>query len=71
MIGSLLAFEEESHVMEPEFSQPLCTALQVALVDLLRSWSLEPVAVAGHSSGKTRNFRKINRNVNSTNLGFL
>lgn len=34
------------------FSQPMCTALQVALVDLLRSWGIKPSAVAGHSSGE-------------------
>lgn len=32
------------------FSQPICTALQVALVDLLHSWGVKPSAVAGHSS---------------------
>ena len=35
-----------------EFSQTLCTVLQVATVDLLRTWGLSPVAVAGHSSGE-------------------
>ncbi|PVH97124.1 putative polyketide synthase [Periconia macrospinosa] len=35
-----------------EFSQALCTVLQVALVDLLRSWNIRPNAVAGHSSGE-------------------
>jgi acyl transferase domain-containing protein len=42
-----------SRIQEPEFSQTVCTALQVALVDLLRSWSIEPVATVGHSSGMT------------------
>ena len=37
---------------EPELSQPLCTALQIALVDLLMSWQLRPAAVVGHSSGE-------------------
>lgn len=32
----------ESHVNEAEFSQPLCTAVQVALVDLLHSWGIIP-----------------------------
>ncbi|KAL1865521.1 Type I Iterative PKS [Diaporthe australafricana] len=35
-----------------EVSQTACTALQVGLVDLLASWSVRPVAVAGHSSGE-------------------
>ncbi|KAK2758599.1 Type I Iterative PKS [Arachnomyces sp. PD_36] len=35
-----------------EFSQALCTVLQVALIDLLRTWNIVPTAVAGHSSGE-------------------
>lgn len=35
-----------------EFSQPICTALQVALVKLLRQWDVLPTAVVGHSSGE-------------------
>ncbi|KAL8696122.1 MAG: hypothetical protein Q9224_002961, partial [Gallowayella concinna] len=35
-----------------EYSQTLCTVLQVAIVDLLRTWKIAPVAVAGHSSGE-------------------
>lgn len=44
--------ESESHVNQPEYSQTMTTALQVALVDLLRSWNLVPRAVVGHSSGE-------------------
>jgi acyl transferase domain-containing protein/NADPH:quinone reductase-like Zn-dependent oxidoreductase len=33
-------------------SQPSCTAIQLALVDLLQSWGLRPSAVVGHSSGE-------------------
>ncbi|KAL3442886.1 hypothetical protein BJX65DRAFT_312346 [Aspergillus insuetus] len=36
----------------PEYSQPLCTVVQVALVDLLRSWEVFPKATIGHSSGE-------------------
>nr|WHF58361.1 polyketide synthase [Aspergillus sp.] len=36
----------------PEFSQPLCTVLQIALVDLLSHWRIHPYAVTGHSSGE-------------------
>ena len=33
-------------------SQPACTALQLALTDLLKSWNIQPAAVVGHSSGE-------------------
>lgn len=44
--------ENAERISKPEFSQPLCTALQIALVDLLKSWNITPVAVLGHSSGE-------------------
>ena len=34
------------------YSQPLCTAIQIALVDLLASWNIQPTSVTGHSSGE-------------------
>ncbi|KAL7944087.1 polyketide synthase [Trichoderma barbatum] len=33
-------------------SQPICTAVQVALVNMLQSWGVTPTAVIGHSSGE-------------------
>lgn len=36
----------------PAYSQPLCTVLQIALVDLLESWNIVPSVMAGHSSGE-------------------
>ncbi|KAI8628041.1 polyketide synthase [Xylariaceae sp. FL1651] len=51
-IGELSKDAEHSRVNEAEFSQPLCTILQVALVDLLSSWGVSAQAVAGHSSGE-------------------
>ncbi|GME26823.1 polyketide synthase [Neofusicoccum parvum] len=42
----------ESRIDQPEISQPATTALQAALVVLLRSWGVEPCAVVGHSSGE-------------------
>lgn len=44
--------KESSRIGKPEFSQPLCTVLQVALVDLLRHWNILPTTVVGHSSGE-------------------
>ena len=50
--SALLEPSETSRIKEPEFSQPLCTALQIAIVDLLSSWNVKPVATVGHSSGE-------------------
>ena len=43
---------DETVISEAQFSQPICTALQVALVDLLATWDIKPSAVVGHSSGE-------------------
>ncbi|KAK4235760.1 polyketide synthase [Achaetomium macrosporum] len=43
---------EFSRISEAHLSQPSCTAIQLALIDLLRSWGVRPTAVAGHSSGE-------------------
>ncbi|PYH94535.1 ketoacyl-synt-domain-containing protein [Aspergillus ellipticus CBS 707.79] len=40
------------HVRQPEYSQPLVTALQIALLVLFRSWGVTPRSVVGHSSGE-------------------
>ena len=44
--------KELSRINEPEFSQSLCTAIQIALVDLLESFAIRPSVVVGHSSGE-------------------
>lgn len=44
---------EDSNINKAEFSQTLCTVLQVALVDLVNEWGLQFRAVVGHSSGET------------------
>jgi acyl transferase domain-containing protein/NADPH:quinone reductase-like Zn-dependent oxidoreductase len=44
--------KEDSNIAMPEYSQTLCTVLQVALVDLLRHWRVIPKATVGHSSGE-------------------
>ncbi|KAL4942703.1 hypothetical protein BDV06DRAFT_235237 [Aspergillus oleicola] len=43
---------DSTRINLPELSQPCCTALQVALVQLLSSWGLVPAATVGHSSGE-------------------
>ncbi|KAI1073750.1 hypothetical protein F5B20DRAFT_586947 [Whalleya microplaca] len=53
---SLLAELTEKRASEalrlPEFSQPLVTALQIALLAVLRSWGIRAARVIGHSSGE-------------------
>ncbi|TLD08310.1 uncharacterized protein PgNI_07155 [Pyricularia grisea] len=41
-----------SRISDAELSQPGCTGVQLALVDLLRDWGVRPDAVVGHSSGE-------------------
>lgn len=42
----------ESHINRPEYSQSICMAVQIAIVDLLASFAMRPSAVVGHSSGE-------------------
>lgn len=51
-LDELLVDKETSKVNGPAYSQPLCTILQIALVDLLHSFGAKPSAVVGHSSGE-------------------
>ncbi|TRX87742.1 hypothetical protein FHL15_011367 [Xylaria flabelliformis] len=48
----LLASKEDSRVAEAALSQPLCAAVQIVLVDILRVAGLSFTAVVGHSSGE-------------------
>ncbi|KAI5867271.1 KR domain-containing protein [Durotheca rogersii] len=48
----LLEPPETSRVNEAEYSQPLCTAVQISLVQLLEYWGIKPVVTVGHSSGE-------------------
>nr|ALQ32754.1 putative polyketide synthase [Fusarium avenaceum] len=47
-----LARSKGSRINEAEISQPACTAVQIALIELLRSWGVSPGVVVGHSSGE-------------------
>lgn len=48
----LLEPKATSAIDQVHLSQPLCTAVQIALVKLLREWGVTPVATVGHSSGE-------------------
>ena len=42
----------ESKIHHAHISQPATTAIQIAIVMLLRTWNIKPSAVLGHSSGE-------------------
>ncbi|KAJ5993473.1 kinase subdomain-containing protein [Penicillium sp. IBT 35674x] len=42
----------ESRVNHAAYSQPLCTAIQVGIVNLLQRMGIRPLSVVGHSSGE-------------------
>ncbi len=52
LVKELAKTEKTTRVNEAHISQPSCTAIQLALTDLLGSWGILPTAVAGHSSGE-------------------
>ncbi|KAH6638603.1 polyketide synthase [Truncatella angustata] len=41
-----------SRINEVTRSQPICTAVQIGIVNLLRSWGIQSTSVVGHSSGE-------------------
>ncbi len=49
---SILEPKTTSAIDRVHLSQPICTAVQVALVKLLREWDVTPLACVGHSSGE-------------------
>jgi acyl transferase domain-containing protein len=52
VLGELSKSKTDSRLDQAEFSQPLCTAVQIAIVNLLRTWNISPSQVIGHSSGE-------------------
>jgi acyl transferase domain-containing protein len=52
LVDELRRDKETSLINLPQLAQPATTAIQIALVDLLRACKVEPVAVVGHSSGE-------------------
>ncbi|KAL6899961.1 polyketide synthase [Trichoderma evansii] len=52
LVEELSRDESSSHLNNSEYGQPASTAVQIALVDLLKSWNVLPAAVVGHSSGE-------------------
>ncbi|KAL8910068.1 MAG: hypothetical protein Q9171_004622 [Xanthocarpia ochracea] len=52
LVDELTEFRLSKHLRQPEFSQPLVTALQLRLVAVLGVWGIKPRSVIGHSSSK-------------------
>lgn len=52
LLGELSASKETSRLHEAAISQPLCTAIQIVLVNLLDALGISFAAVVGHSSGE-------------------
>ena len=52
LLGELTEARTGAHLRQPEYSQPLVTALQLVLLDVLRRWGIKPQSVVGHSSGE-------------------
>ncbi|KAI1464031.1 putative polyketide synthase [Daldinia caldariorum] len=45
-------YGHEVNIHDPQFAQPLCTIVQIAIVDLMRSFGIHPTISVGHSSGE-------------------
>lgn len=53
MTLDILQQDDVAHLMEdPTYSQPLTTAIQIAMFELLGDFNIKPVKVVGHSSGE-------------------
>ncbi|KAJ6787270.1 hypothetical protein PWT90_05863 [Aphanocladium album] len=52
LIDELICNKAESIVHLAHIAQPICTAVQLGLVELFNSWNIKPSAVIGHSSGE-------------------
>lgn len=52
LVGELTEPRSAEKIRQPEFSQPLVTALQLAILRVLSDWDVTPEAVVGHSSGE-------------------
>ena len=51
-LDALTIPDEMSKIDNVTHSQPICTAIQIALVDILACWDIKAQGVVGHSSGE-------------------
>ena len=52
LLSELTEARSAEHLRQPEFSQPLVTALQLVMLEVLTVWCIQPASVVGHSSGE-------------------
>ncbi|KAI9927041.1 hypothetical protein MW887_003422 [Aspergillus wentii] len=52
LVDEILENQDATRLSHPLHSQPICSALQIALVDLLATWDIYAESVTGHSSGE-------------------
>ncbi|RMD44521.1 hypothetical protein DV735_g512, partial [Chaetothyriales sp. CBS 134920] len=52
LLDVILKPKASRRISEASLSQPCCTAIQIALINLLRANAISPAIVAGHSSGE-------------------
>ncbi|KAL4784866.1 hypothetical protein BJX76DRAFT_367271 [Aspergillus varians] len=52
VVGELQKSQQDSNLSQTEYSQPICTAVQLGLLAVLAQWGIKPSGVVGHSSGE-------------------
>ena len=52
VLDELMQEQSSERIHEPKYSQPLTTALEIALVELMWHFNVKPSVVIGHSSGE-------------------
>lgn len=52
LLSVLTSEKDVDAIRNPEVSQPIVTALQLAYLEVLSAWGIQAVVVAGHSSGE-------------------
>ncbi|KXX80977.1 Lovastatin diketide synthase LovF, partial [Madurella mycetomatis] len=52
LVEELTRERTAEYLRQPEFSQPLVTALQLAILAVLEDWGVKAISVVGHSSGE-------------------
>lgn len=52
LLEELARSKADSRVNEAWLAQPACTAIQIAMIDLLDTWGILPARTVGHSSGE-------------------